>query len=336
MPNHDPNKMPLVSFVILTYNQIDYIESSIRGALSQNYANLEIIISDDCSTDGTFERAKEIISKCDTVHKVRFYQTSENKCILGHFFEIIDVAKGELLILGAGDDISKPDRVRKTVSYWMKSSGVSFFSNYELQNADGLITNKNYSPNKESTLLRDVFNKKNAVDIHGASSAYDMNFLKSIPRIKGRFFFEDIFMTFMTATLNHEIIKTDEPLVIYRSHSSSITNRQETYKSFSEIKLAELKSLEYTRNKYDLYIQLKKTSLSLPKSKLNSDLDLNELNNYIDKICVKGTWLDKSPLTRLFYALKYHKDASLSKWLLPRTLGINCFSGLKLIKTRYF
>jgi glycosyltransferase involved in cell wall biosynthesis len=40
---------PLVSFVLLTYNQEKYVADALRAALNQTYSPLEIIISDDCS-----------------------------------------------------------------------------------------------------------------------------------------------------------------------------------------------------------------------------------------------------------------------------------------------
>ena len=46
---------PLVSFGIITYNQEQFILDTLKGAVSQEYDNMEIIVSDDNSTDKTFE-----------------------------------------------------------------------------------------------------------------------------------------------------------------------------------------------------------------------------------------------------------------------------------------
>ena len=46
---------PLVSIVIFTYNHSKFIRETLDGAISQRYPNFEIIVADDCSTDGTSE-----------------------------------------------------------------------------------------------------------------------------------------------------------------------------------------------------------------------------------------------------------------------------------------
>ncbi|MGL1890173.1 MAG: glycosyltransferase [Spirochaetaceae bacterium] len=50
---------PKISIMIPTYNQEDYIRQNIESVLKLNYPNLEVVLSDDCSTDGTFAIAKE-------------------------------------------------------------------------------------------------------------------------------------------------------------------------------------------------------------------------------------------------------------------------------------
>jgi hypothetical protein len=45
---------PFVTFALFVYNQEKYIREAVEGAFSQTYEPLEIILSDDCSTDRTF------------------------------------------------------------------------------------------------------------------------------------------------------------------------------------------------------------------------------------------------------------------------------------------
>ena len=62
MSSTDQKGFPLVSFCLCVFNQEDFIQEAVEGALNQDYPNLEIIISDDCSTDRTWEIITEIIA----------------------------------------------------------------------------------------------------------------------------------------------------------------------------------------------------------------------------------------------------------------------------------
>jgi len=59
----DTNNQPLVSIHIITYNQIDFIHDTLTSALEQDYENLEVVVADDGSTDGTAEVILEYAKK---------------------------------------------------------------------------------------------------------------------------------------------------------------------------------------------------------------------------------------------------------------------------------
>jgi protein O-GlcNAc transferase len=58
---------PSVTIGIPVYNEEKYVEETINSAINQTYNNLKIIISDNCSTDNTFEIIKGIVSKHENV-----------------------------------------------------------------------------------------------------------------------------------------------------------------------------------------------------------------------------------------------------------------------------
>ena len=58
---------PLVSFGIITYNQEQFILDTLKGAVSQEYDNMEIIVSDDNSTDKTFEIVESFVKSYEAV-----------------------------------------------------------------------------------------------------------------------------------------------------------------------------------------------------------------------------------------------------------------------------
>jgi glycosyltransferase involved in cell wall biosynthesis len=107
---------PLVTFTLMSYNHQRYIREALAGALAQDYSPLEILISDDCSTDETFEIIQEMVTAYRGPHQIKVNRNSENLGIGRHVRRIFELASGEILVLAGGDDISKPDRTRKIVN----------------------------------------------------------------------------------------------------------------------------------------------------------------------------------------------------------------------------
>lgn len=94
-------KNPKVSIMIPTYNQEAYISQAIESALMQDYNNIEIIISDDCSTDRTGEIVKRYLSD----HRVKYYRNSTNLGrVKNYHHTLYDLTSGEWVINLDGDD----------------------------------------------------------------------------------------------------------------------------------------------------------------------------------------------------------------------------------------
>ena len=104
----------LVSVIIPTYNVALFIEEAIQSILNQTYTNLEIIIVDDCSTDGTYE-ILENISKVDK--RIRLFRNSQNLKIAETLNFGLCKATGNYIARMDGDDISLPNRIEKQVEF---------------------------------------------------------------------------------------------------------------------------------------------------------------------------------------------------------------------------
>ena len=110
---------PLASLCITCYNQARYIRASVQSALEQTYSPLEIIICDDCSTDGTDRIIGEMVSKYNGAHKVIFKRNEINLNVVRNYEQAFNMAHGELVITGAGDDISMPNRTDVIMRAWI-------------------------------------------------------------------------------------------------------------------------------------------------------------------------------------------------------------------------
>jgi glycosyltransferase involved in cell wall biosynthesis len=109
----------LVTFALFSFNQENFIQEAVESALAQTYDSLEIIISDDCSSDKTFEIIQEIVAGYTGLHNVIINKNMKNMGISKHIRYIDEIAKGEIIIHAAGDDISYPDRSSKLVQAFL-------------------------------------------------------------------------------------------------------------------------------------------------------------------------------------------------------------------------
>jgi glycosyltransferase involved in cell wall biosynthesis len=95
------NNLPLVSIVITNYNREKTIATAIESALAQDYPNLEIIISDNCSTD----KSDEIISRYTGDSRVRYSVNETNIGMLANFrLAISHKAQGKYFTIVNSDD----------------------------------------------------------------------------------------------------------------------------------------------------------------------------------------------------------------------------------------
>jgi glycosyltransferase involved in cell wall biosynthesis len=110
---------PLVSILLIAFNQETVIADAVRAALAQTYEPLEILISDDSSRDRTFEIIEATVRNYAGPHRVWIHRNEQNLGISGHLSALALRAQGELLFVAAGDDVSTPERCARVVDYWI-------------------------------------------------------------------------------------------------------------------------------------------------------------------------------------------------------------------------
>ncbi|MBF7730507.1 glycosyltransferase [Pseudomonas sp. N040] len=115
------NEKPLVTFALFAYNQEQFVREAVEGAFAQTYEPLEIILSDDCSTDRTFEIMREMSAAYEGPHKIILNRNDTNYGLTPHVFNVANIASGKLLIAAAADDVSFSNRTRLVVENWLKT-----------------------------------------------------------------------------------------------------------------------------------------------------------------------------------------------------------------------
>ena len=112
---------PPVTFAVVAFNQEPFIRETIRGAFAQSYQPLEIILSDDGSSDRTFEIMQEMAAEYDGPHRVVVNRNSPNLGLIPHLDRVMEMTSGEFVVINAGDDVSVPERTDRLVQVWLQS-----------------------------------------------------------------------------------------------------------------------------------------------------------------------------------------------------------------------
>lgn len=104
------NMSPFVSVIMPAYNARPYIGEAIRSVLDQDYPNLELIVVDDGSSDGTADEARLF------GERVRVYERTNGGPAAARNFGL-SVAQGELIAFLDADDIWLPGKLAAQVSH---------------------------------------------------------------------------------------------------------------------------------------------------------------------------------------------------------------------------
>ena len=105
-------KKPLVSVVIASYNHAPFVQDCLRSVLSQNFADLEILVTDDGSTDGTPER---VAALNDPRIHLQVFKANQGACAALN--DAIRRARGRYIAVLNSDDEFLPGKLSRQVAF---------------------------------------------------------------------------------------------------------------------------------------------------------------------------------------------------------------------------
>jgi glycosyltransferase involved in cell wall biosynthesis len=237
---------PLLTFALAALNQERFIREAVEAAFAQTYSPLEIILSDDCSEDRTFEIMCEMAKAYRGAHRIVLNRNPVRRCIGGHINRIMEVSQGQLILAAAGDDISLPQRAQVTYEAWEAScreatsihskifqideEGNSIdevFKNECFEGATRLMEQK-VQPIKYVQTLEPL--------IFGCAHAFSRKLYNVFGNLPDEVIHEDNALGFRSI-LAGQLLFINEPLVKYRIHGNNVYVRTQKVRT-------DLKSLE--------------------------------------------------------------------------------------------
>lgn len=116
------SKQPLISILVPVYNVEKFILESLKSIARQTYANIEVIVIDDGSSDKTPELASEF-SKRDP--RFKFYRNAKNLCIVDTLNRALQLATGTYIARCDGDDIMDQQRIQRQYEYLQQNPDIA-------------------------------------------------------------------------------------------------------------------------------------------------------------------------------------------------------------------
>lgn len=224
---------PLVTFALFAYNQERYVADAIAAALGQTYSPLEIILSDDCSSDDTFGVMQRAVAMYDGPHKVILNRNSKNLNIGDHVNVVGRLSTGALIVMAAGDDVSMPNRTTQLVNYWLAAGlpTAVLCSDFEpMDAASKQVVLRSEVAYRGMYRIEDM--AKGDVRVLGATTAVTRDVFSAFAPLASAVRHEDRVLPFRALLLGGIVAMVDEKLVRYRVEGGISRHHVKTSRDF--------------------------------------------------------------------------------------------------------
>jgi glycosyltransferase involved in cell wall biosynthesis len=234
------------TLVLLTFNQERYVADAVRSVLLQACEPIDILISDDASTDGTVGIVEALISSYMGPHRVKFNKNPLNLGISNHINYCMKIIETDIVIAAAGDDMSRPDRVARVLEMFRSTGALLVHSRVHQIGVDGDALNDAMEFNALFTKSASPLQAALSGSLYiGATGSWHRLLFDRYGEIRNPECYEDLIIGFRAA-LEERIGFIDEALVFYRVGTGVSTDALQN--SLAQPKEARLKNLRRMLN----------------------------------------------------------------------------------------
>jgi glycosyltransferase involved in cell wall biosynthesis len=215
--------------LLLIYQQQATVEFAVRAALAQTYSALEIVISDDASTDATPAAIDRALDDYDGPHRIVRNRNSVNLGIGAHISKMVALSSGELIVIAAGDDVSLPERCERVAQAWLASGKRADLVSSALVDLDSEgNTHDRIVPTDLSTYRDAADWLARPPHVIGAAQAWTRRLFDRFGPLPAGVVGEDLIMVFR-AIVSGGAITLPDALVLYRR--GGISRRRRTMRA---------------------------------------------------------------------------------------------------------
>lgn len=118
---------PRVAVVVGCYNQVAYVEATLRSVAAQTYEDFECVVLDDVSTDGSYQRIEEVLRSLED-HRFRAILRPANGGQMATMLAGLDATSGPFVAFLDADDLWHPEFLERHVAAHMSERGSAALS----------------------------------------------------------------------------------------------------------------------------------------------------------------------------------------------------------------
>jgi chondroitin synthase len=211
--------VPLISICIPVFNCVEYVQSAIDSALLQTFTDIEVIVFDDCSTDGSYELVKDMNSEN---HAVRILKGAERRNVTFARNELLRAARGEFVGFLDADDIMESTCLAECLNAFRGKPGIGLVcTGYSKIDERGAPLGAGWTPpdfTRQGMLFGNIFTHFRMFRIRD----WHRSAKWSKEEIEDIFYGEDWDLCLKLSEVT-EFARVDKPLYRYRVRSTSIT-----------------------------------------------------------------------------------------------------------------
>ena len=212
-----------------SYNGASYIKKQIESILPQLSGEDELVISDDASTDNTLKiiqsfRDNRIVLLSASVHSPVY-----------NFENALKKAKGDYIFLTDQDDVWMADKVERIIEKFKKNPNVELIlHNRSLIDGNDVLMKSNVYPIGVNILTTSLFNHLYKNRFMGCCMAFRKELLRFALPFPSKLPMHDSWLGLL-AQFRGTSLYIDQPLILYRRHSSNVTTGHSPYSVFFRV-----------------------------------------------------------------------------------------------------
>lgn len=218
---------PLVSVVIPCYNHEDFVQASIQSVINQTYENIELIIIDDGSKDGSTAKIEEMTKLCEQRFVNFEFRSRPNKGLSATLNEAIEWCQGEYYSGIASDDVILSHKLKVQVEFLNSHHNVlAVFGGVQHIDENDKIIATSLSKSRYYDFKRIIMHK---FDLPAVTQLIRLQALKETGGYDSSIILEDWYM-WLKLTKHGSVYYMSEIFALYRQHDNNISKDSEKMK----------------------------------------------------------------------------------------------------------